>query len=144
MTNPTPEQAHAFCVMLNAGLPAEQAILYFIDSEDPLAISLVLAKWQRSKEVGRAAKALLGKDWQDLTTDEMIDKALDQHYRSLAWFLRSTNYTSAGQVEKQKLDSARTALEAKKAGTAGKTDALSAFYADMKAGKFNLAVPKIN
>jgi hypothetical protein len=138
LLTPTREQAFQFALMLHHGLPAEQAILYFVETEDPRELALMVSKWTGSKYVGEAQKQLLGKDWTEMSLDEAIDVALNQHYRSLAFLLFSTNYLSANQGEKAKLDSARTALEAKKAGTAGKVDALSSFYDDVKTGRIKL------
>jgi hypothetical protein len=132
---PTEEQALQFCIMLRAGLPAEHAILYFCDSDDAQVIALTLSKWLRSKAVSKAQTKLLGKNWEDLSIDEMCDAALDQQYRSMAYLMFSTNYVTANQGEKSKLDSARTALEARKAGTAGKVDPIWAFIEDFKREK---------
>jgi hypothetical protein len=136
---PSDEQAFQFALMLHHGLPPESAILYFVETEDPKELALLLSKWTTSRKVATAQRQLLGKDWTQMSLDEAIDTALNQHYRSLAFLLWSVNYTSANQGEKAKLDSARTALEAKKAGTAGKVDALSSFYEDVKTGRIKLA-----
>lgn len=138
---PTEEQALQFVIMLSAGLPPEQAILYFIETEDPNEIALSLGKWQRSRMVKQAHLKLLGKSWTDMTLDERIDNALNQHYSTLAYLLFSTNYISVGSTDKAKLDTARQALESKKAGTAGKGDALSQFMDDLKSGRVKLAAP---
>jgi hypothetical protein len=132
---PSPDEALQFCIMLQAGLPAEQAILYFTDSTDPGDIAALLGKWTRSRSVKAAQQTLLGKGWQEMTLEERIDCGLNYHYNSLAFLLFSTNYSSVGPTDKAKLDSARQALEAKKAGTAGQGDALSRFMDDFRAGK---------
>lgn len=126
--------------MLQAGLPAEQAILYFTESQDPGEIALILSKWQRSRAVARAQITLMGKSWQEMDLETQIKTSLDRHYASLAYMLYSVNYLSAGAAEKAKLDSARTALEQKIAGTSGKTNALDAFYDDLRSGKIKLPV----
>jgi hypothetical protein len=136
---PSQDQAFQFATMLRAGLPAEQAILYFLSDSDPVIITATLSKWQRSRAVGQAVKALEGKEWTEMSLDEMLNASLAQHYRTLAFLLYSTNYITANQGEKSKLDSARQAIEAKIAGTAGKVDALSAFYDDLRTGKIKLA-----
>ena len=132
---PSPEEARQFCIMLSAGLPAEQAILYFTDSQDPGEVQLFLAKWLRSREVAKQQVLLDGKSWQDMTLDEQISNALKQHYAGLAYMLRSTHYMTAQPNEKAKLDSARTALEQKQAGTSGKSTPLELFYDDLRAGR---------
>lgn len=132
LSGPSDEQALQFCIMLSAGLPAEHAILYFVESDDPGLISLTLAKWMRSRSVAKAQESLLGKKWQDMTLDEKCDTALNQQYASMAYLCYATNYVTAGAAEKGKLDTARAALEARKAGTAGKVDPIWAFIEDFK------------
>lgn len=132
---PSSDEALQFAVMLSAGVPAEHAICYFTETSDAAELALILNKWQRSPEVQRAQKIIDGKGWQDMTLEEKIDAALNQHYASLAYLLKTVNYATAGQSEKPKLDSARSALEAKKAGTAGREDPLSRFLADFTTGK---------
>lgn len=143
-TGPSDDQALQFAIMLGAGLPAEQAILYFTESDDPATVHLMLQKWTRARNVQTAQKTLLGKSWQEMSLDEKIDTALNQHYAALAFLLFSTNYVSASSTEKGKLDSARTALEAKKAGVAGKGDALSMFFDDVKSGRIKLSSGSAN
>lgn len=138
---PSDEQARAFAVMLSAGLPAEQAILYFTDTQDPAQVSEMLRVWTRSRKVQAAQALLMGKSWQEMSLEERIKYALDQHYSALAYLLYSTNYNSVGPQDKAKLDTARVALEQKLAGTAGKGDALSQFFEDFRAGKLKLQQP---
>ena len=118
--------------MLQAGLPAEHAILYFVESDDAGLVALTLSKWLRSRSVAKAQESLLGKKWQDMTLDEKCNVALDQQYASMAYLCFSTNYVTAGAAEKGKLDTARTALEARKAGTSGKVDPIWAFIDEYK------------
>lgn len=136
--NPSKEQALQFAIMLKAGLPAGEAILYFTSSDDPHEIASMLAKWTKSKEVAAAIERLNGKKWQDMTLQEQIHVALDQHYAGLAYFLFSRNYTDLQSHDKSKADTARQALEAKLAGTAGKLDALSQFAEDLRLGRVKL------
>lgn len=138
---PTPEQAHQFAVMLNAGLPSSDAIMYFTESEDPKELAFILAEWQKSSAVKRAMLSLMGKAWQDMSLDEQCTHALNQHYASLAYYLYSHNYSEMGSQDKSKIDTARTALEARQAGTAGKGDALSVFFDDLRSGKVKLNKP---
>lgn len=142
---PTDEQALQFAIMLQAGLPAEQAIVYFLETDDPAEVAATLGRWQKSRAVQKATLALLGKSWQDMSLDERIKTALDQHYSALAYLLFSTNYVTVGQTDKGKLDTARVALEQKLAGTAGKGDALSRFFDDLNSGrvKLNKATPVV-
>jgi hypothetical protein len=139
MMTPDDSAAMQFCIMLQAGLPASEAITYFTDERDPGVLASMLKSWTRARSVRRAQTTLLGKSWQEMTLDERIKVALDQHYSSLAYLLQSSSYIEATPADKSKLDSARQALEAKLAGVAGKTDALSQFYADLSAGRVKLA-----
>jgi hypothetical protein len=121
--------------MLKSGVPAEHAILYFTASTDPAEIALILQKWLKSKPFQKAQKTLDGKDWTEMSTEEMCDRALEQTYRGMAYLLYTTHYVSANPNEKSKIDTARTALEARKAGTAGKVDPIWQFIEDYKKDK---------
>lgn len=141
MEGPTDDQAVSFAVMLNAGLPPEDALAYFIDTSDPQVLTATLRVWQRSRAVKRALTVIMGKSWQEMTLDERIRCSLDWHYNNLAYLLFSTNYISVQAADKGKMDSARVALEAKLAGTAGKVDALTQFFEDVKTGRVKLNRP---
>ena len=127
--------------MLQAGLPASEAILYFTETSDPQELAHMLRKWMTSKAVKEATSQLLGKSWTEMTLEEKIKTATDNHYAQLAYFLFSHNYSDLGQVDKAKADTARQALEAKLAGVAGKGDALSQFFHDINTGKIKLGKP---
>jgi hypothetical protein len=145
---PTKEQAEQFALMLNAGLPAEEAILYFTDSEDPAEVGEMLANWLRSKALKAATLKLQSKPWTEMSLEEKLHTSIDLHYAGLAYFLFTHNYGSLGPADKAKADTARGAIEAKLAGTAGKTDVLSQFISDLNSGKRKLtptaeAAPKL-
>lgn len=140
---PDDKQASQFAVMLDAGLTATQAILYFIESEDPGYLASIAARWERSRAVKQAIKSLMGKDWHEMSTSERIAAALDRTYNQMAAMLISVHYAEANPQEKQKLDEARKSLEAKVAGTAGKADPFQQFMADLNSGKLKLAQPVI-
>lgn len=135
MTMPSKEQAQQFAIMLSAGLPAEDAIVYFTDSTDPNELEEMLRSWLSSRAVKSAILALAGKPWNEMTIDEKIRSSLDFTYSSMAYFLLTHNYGSLGRDDKAKADSARAVLEAKLAGTSGRGDALSEFFADLRADK---------
>lgn len=137
--NPSKEQALQFAIMLKAGLPASQAIRYFTESQDPAELALMLDKWTHSKALADAQVKLLGKPWQDMSLDEQCDAGLDYAYAGLAYFLFSTNYAEMGSGDRAKFDTARQALEARRAGTAGRGDALSRFLDDFTARKLREA-----
>src|SRR5512138_630759 len=104
---PTDEQALQFAVMIQAGLPAGEAIRYFTDEADPAALNALTTQWQRSRAVRRAMATLMKKPWQDMTLDERCRYALDHHYSQLAYLLFSSHYGEVGQTDKAKLDTAR-------------------------------------
>jgi hypothetical protein len=136
---PTDNEATQFAVMLQSGLPAGQAILYFTDSDDPGYVSSLSQRWVRSRAVGLALRQLMKKSWQEMTTEERMRYALDLHYNQLATLLFSQNYIEANPQDKIKMDEARKSLESKLAGTAGKMNALENFYSDLREGKIRLA-----
>jgi hypothetical protein len=138
---PSPEQALQFAVMVNAGLPPSEAILYFTQETDTRLLAELTRAWQRSREVRKALASLMGRSWTEMSLQERCQAALDQHYTQLAYLLFSSHYAEAQQADKTKLDTARQALEAKLAGTAGKGDVLSQFFDDVRSGKVKLARP---
>jgi hypothetical protein len=85
--------------------------------------------------------SLMKKAWQEMTLSEKMETALDIHYSGLAYFLFSHNYGDLGAADKAKADTARTALEQKLAGVAGRGDALSRFFDDINSGKVKLSPP---
>lgn len=136
---PSNDQALQFVIILQSGVPANQAIGYFTDATDNAEVAHMLAQWMRSKAVRDAQTTLMGKAWQDMTLDEKIHYALNLHYCQLAFTLYSNHYGEVGPADLTKLNTARVALESKLAGTAGKTDALSRFFDDISTGKLKMA-----
>lgn len=144
------DTALQFAILLHAGLPASEAILYFTESEDPAEVAAQLGRWLRSKTVRLASASLMQKSWQKMSLDERCRYALDQHYSQLAYLLHSQHYGEVEPATKSKLDTARTAIEAKLAGMAGKSDSLSQFLDALKSGQrrvgggLEAAVGKLN
>jgi hypothetical protein len=126
------DNALQFAVMLQSGLPPADAILYFTESDDPAEVQAQLSKWMRSRLVKQASASLMKRPWTQMALDERCRFALDQHYSQLAYLLHSEHYGEADAARKTKLDTARTALEAKLAGMAGKTNALEQFLQDLR------------
>jgi hypothetical protein len=136
----TDEMAHAFATMLQAGLPSQEAASYFTESEDPGDLANVLHAFQKSRKVKQATLELMGGvAWQDMDLSARMRHALDIHYSQLAYLLHSQHYADLNATEKQKADTARTTLEAKIAGQAGKGTPLERFFADLENGKLKLA-----
>jgi hypothetical protein len=91
-----------------------------------------LKKWQSSRAVAKAQKIVDGKTWQEMSLEERIDAGLNQQYNNLAYLCRSTNYVTASDRDKAKLETAIKLLEAKKAGTSGQLSAMDQFILDFK------------
>lgn len=145
---PTREQASQFVILLSAGLPASDAIRYFLGDEPDggwteAAIQRFLARWAAHPSVAAAQKRLMGKEWQELSAEERIKYALDKHYAEMAYFLFANNYGSIGGADKVKADTCRGVLETKLAGMAGKLDPLSNFLQDIMAGRVKLGEPGV-
>lgn len=138
---PSELEATQFAVMLQAGLPAADALLYFVEVDEPKTLAEFVRKWQRSPLVRKALVALTKKSFMDMNSKERMEYALELHYNQLAYVLVSQNYSESGAVEKAKADTARVAIEQKLAGTAGKTSAMDQFFEDVKAGKLKLNRP---
>ena len=141
-TAPDEAQAYAFASMLNAGATAADAILYFLDGDEEAAVvNELIWRWSNSRRVRKAMLKILGKSFFEMDQDTQIHTSLSLHYRQLATFLFTHHYAELNSTDKAKADTARTALEAKVAGTAGKTDPLSRFFDDLNSGKLKLAKP---
>ena len=137
---PTAEQAEQFVQMLMAGLPSNIAITYFFYDEQAAAVH---DRWVKSRAVQLATKKLQGnKNWQDMTTDERIQRSLDKQYNEMAFFMYSNNYATLTPAERQRADICRQTLEQKIAGMAGKLNPLVQFYEDLKSGR--VKVPTFN
>ena len=137
--SPSDLQARQFALLLHAGVPPTEAIQLFMDLQDAAELSAALLVWTKSKLTRGALRDLRGKAWEKMSTEEMIDEALQQHYRQLAFTLDNMHYFEVSASERQKLDAARTALEAKKAGTAGQGNGLDEFMDALRKNKIKLA-----
>lgn len=141
MGGPSKEEALAFCLMLQSGMPPGEAILYFLTegaSWEPTEVDRLCRSWLRSAAVKGARDAVMGRPWQDMTLEERLKFAVDKHYSEMAYFLYSRNYVELTGADKMKADTCRTALEAKLAGMAGKLDPLSRFWEDLRSGRVAL------
>ena len=136
---PNDVEATDFATIIKSGLPPTHAILYFIPLENPEDIERWATRWMNCRAVNNAMTKLMGKRWQDMTTQERMDYSLELHYNQLSTTLFANNYLTATDVDKRKMDSARQAIEAKNAGLAGQQGGLEMFYADLRAGRVKLA-----
>lgn len=134
--SPSKEQAEQFALMLHAGLPAGDAILYFMPEGSDLGACIDAARrWEKHRLVLAALDALNGGEWVGKSPQERIELSLEKVYNEMAYFLFSHNYGDLQGDKQRKADTCRLALEAKLAGMAGKMDALYQFWSDMKAGR---------
>ncbi len=132
----TAERAWQLALMLASGVPANEAIVYFLGADSDLRErQLVLQQWFKSSKLQAAIRRLNGADWHEMPLQERLQKAIDKHYSELAYFLYSHNYSEVDGINKTKSDTARTVLEAKLAGLAGQRDPLMAWIEDLKAKK---------
>lgn len=138
---PTADQARAFAIMLQAGVPASDAIRYFTDSAEPTELALMLRDWTSSRAVASATRAIEGSAWEDLSLEQKCTRARDMHYAGLAYYLYRTHYAEVGPTDQAKLDKARAAVDAFLAGRAGNSDPLSEFFNDLMAGKLKANAP---
>jgi hypothetical protein len=127
--------------VLSSGMPPEDAMAYFLPDMDPVDRLAVMRRWLPSANLQHAIRALQGKSWTEMDLQERIKISIDKHYTEVAYFLYTHNYASLTGADKTKADTCRQVLEAKLAGMAGKTDALSSFWNDLVSGKVKLNGP---
>lgn len=132
---PTALQARQYALLLFAGVAPSEAIQLFLDVNDYKELLAGLEVWNKNREVRAARNDLRGGAWERKTTDAMIEAALEQHYRQLAFTLDNMHYFETSPQDRQKLDAARDALEKKQAGTAGAADGLTEFMNALRANK---------
>lgn len=139
---PTKDEALQFALMLSAGMPSLDAFKYFApEGLSDREYADLHRLWQKSKEVSDAILTIQGHSWQDMTAEERIKFAIEKSYVEMAYFIYSNNYTEAGAQVLAKYNQARTSLEAKVAGMAGKMNPLDRFLEDAISGK--ITVPGI-
>ena len=140
MTGPSSEQAFQFALIMSAGMPASEAVRYFLpeDAEDALNPAKVADQWLKSKAVSQAILKLQGKSWQDMTAEERWNYAINKNYNEAAYYLYSHNYATLSGSERQKADKCREILESKLAGTAGQRTPVEQWWADVMSGKVKL------
>lgn len=136
---PTQDQAYQFALMLMTGVPASEAVQYFlpddlvVEADYPLKLA---REWAKSKAVAQELVKLQKGEWTALTPQQRIQLALDKHYNEMAYFLYTHNYAEEhNPANKSKADTCRMALEAKLAGMAGKMNELATFWSDLMAGR---------
>jgi len=128
-------QAKQFALLLFAGVAPSEAIQVFLDLEDYKQLVGALEVWRKNRMVRAALNDLRGGAWERKPTEDMIEQALEQHYRQLAFTLDNMHYFEASPQDRQKMDMARDALEKKVAGTAGTSDGLTEFMEALRRNK---------
>lgn len=143
LARPSIDEALQFALMCGSGMPGVDALAYFYPGVDSASLMDELRVWQTSKRVQTATLKVQGKSWQDRSLDERISFALEKHYAEQAYFLYSRNYATLTGTDKLKADTCRQVLEAKLAGTSGKMDPISTWFADVASGKVKLPAPAV-
>lgn len=136
------DQALQFALILSAGVPQIEALRYLLPDAEGASLRDALPEWLKDKAVQNAILAIQGKPWENMRLEEKIRFAIDKHYTELAYFLYAHNYADLTGAERNKADVCRASLEAKLAGSAGKTDALTSFIDDIMAKRIALGKPK--
>ncbi len=141
---PTKETAMQFALMMDAGMPAVEAIRYFAPPDTLQGDMPDLARrWQSDPLVDQAVLTIQGKEWQEMTPMEKIQFAIDKHYTEMAYFLYSRNYVELVSSDQMKADICRKTLEAKLAGTSGALSGLDQFFSDVTTGKVSIPSLKV-
>jgi hypothetical protein len=133
------DQALQFALMMESGMPIPDIMTYFFPESSPNERLAIANGWTRSRALAKAIKQLQGDDWHLMTLDQRIQFAINKHYSELAYFLYTHNYAEASGMDKTKADVARSVLEHKLAGTAGKGSPIEQFWDDLKNNKIKLA-----
>jgi len=128
----TLKEADVFAALLHSGVPMTTVVAMFLQKGEKAEEAR--PAWSTQDAVRKAiAKLDDGKAWHEWTDKERQDRALARHYNSLCYYLWSTNYPELAGEARAKADTARQALEAKIAGTAGQGDAVTEFYKEVVA-----------
>lgn len=136
---PTAEQATQIAIMIVSGMPSRDAIRYFTPPEfDAKQTDYFHDAWMRSKTLADAILAQYGQPWQGMTLGEKLDLVISKSYTEMAYYLYSNNMAELTGPDLAKAQAFRVAIEQKLAGQAGKLDALSQFWDDLRTGRVNL------
>lgn len=136
---PSAESASQFALMLAAGVPPADAIRYFLPEEmDATSVANLARVWQRHRLVAEALTRLQGGEWVQLSHEQRIELVLRKAYMEMAYLLYSNNFADPAVHPGilARMQTARQALEAYKAGNAGKKDPFAEFIEDLRAGKY--------
>lgn len=130
---PTPEQAVLFARMLDAGVPAEEAIGYCAPGMEEAEYPVYAERWPRLKAVRDARIALQeNTDWLAMSQKQRMDRALELAYNSMAYYLVTHPVAEQETGAYKKALTFIDLLEKKGAGTAGAVDPMEAFFKRFK------------
>jgi hypothetical protein len=127
-----PEMAQQFALLLDAGCDPVSAVGYVVPGAGERQCKSVAKSWLRDRAVLAAVNTLNGGAYVTLSHEQRMDLALRHHYAQLAFFLKTTHFSTVWSKEGlAKIQMARQALESVVRGEQGvdgkKEDALSAF-----------------
>jgi len=139
----TKQEAEQFALIVLSGAPVPEAVRYFWsgDLTDEELLTYEQA-WPMQPEVLAVMERMTGGTaWHTMSDEQRLDVSLTKHYNELAYVLWTTNYAELAGAEKVRADTARTAIEAKLAGMAGRESPLATFYTELLAKVATEAAP---
>lgn len=136
---PTAEQARFYAAAVEAGIPGPVAVQAVLPEVPDEHLPVLAEKWERTREV-RAARFDV-REWLQKGTAELVDFALTKTRHQMAAYLATHNVATLKDAALTKALKFIEVLEKVQAGTAGKGDAASQFFADVVAGKIKLGHP---
>ena len=120
----TRDLARTFVALTGSGWSASAAVGYLCPEVSIERQELVVAVWLRMPEMDRALAEANGGAWHELSEDERVSLALQQHRAQCARYLVTHRLEEAMGVELTKMAMAREVLERFVAGTLDVQDPL--------------------
>ena len=118
------ELARTFVALTSAGWSPAGAVGYLCPEVSIERVELVAAVWLRTPEVEEALAQANGGAWHEISEEERIAVALQQHRAQCARYLVTHRLEEAAGVELTKIEMARGVLERFVAGTLDVQDPL--------------------
>ena len=116
--------ARTFVALTGAGWSVGRAVGYLCPEVSVERLEIVAAVWLRTPEVEQALSQANGGAWHELSEDERVSIALQQHRAQCAHYLVTHRLEEAAGVELTKIEMARGVLERFVAGTLDVQDPL--------------------
>ena len=120
----TRELARTFVALTGAGWSVSSAVGYLCPEVKVVQQEVVAAVWLRTPEVEQALAEANGGAWHELSEEERVSIALQQHRAQCAHYLVTHRLEEAAGVELTKIEMARGVLERFVAGTLDVQDPL--------------------